>query len=183
MDTRLGENRIECISRKYKIQVPGGMIVEIESDKPLSMQLNAKLLEEEGDINEFFKHRKIIGLRQAVRAPVGHIKATDLEAPGMMTKNGELNPMQRLNILLKIPGEFARIDYIKHLFDETKYKINKWTSHKDIVLALELHKIEVVKEREGKKGRIYRVINKDEIEESLYKKLLQDRKLQMSTLT
>jgi len=182
MDTRVGNNIIECICRRYKVQTTG-MIIEIESDKPLSSQLNAKLLEEEGDINEFFKYRKIRALRQIVRPPVSQIKAKDLEAPKILTKDGELSPRQRLNQLLKMKGEFTRQDYISYLFDEFKYKLNKWTSHNDIQDALDLHKIEVVDERKGRKGRVYRVINQEEIEEPLYKKLLQDRKLQISTLT
>jgi len=45
-----------------------------------------------------------------------------------------------------------------------------WTSHHDIQDTLDLHKIEIVDERKGREGRVYRVINQEEIEESLYKK-------------
>ena len=44
------DNIVECICRRYRVQTPGGMVVEVESDKPLSTQLNAKLLEEEPEI-------------------------------------------------------------------------------------------------------------------------------------
>lgn len=182
MDTRIGNNAIECIYRRYRVQTPEGMITDIESDKPLSTQLNAKLLEEEPEIDEFFKHRKILAVRQLVRPSPNQIKTTDLGAPKILTKDGNLNPRQRLNHLLKIKGEFTRQDYIKCMFDDLKYKINIGISHKDIQEALEMGKIEIVKEREGKKGRIYRVINHEELDEPIYKKLLQDRKLQMATM-
>lgn len=177
------ENMIECICRKYRVQTPGGMIIEVESDKPLSTQLNAMLLEEESEINEFFKHRRILGMRQIVRPPPNQQKTTDLGEPKILTKNGTLNPRQRLNQILKMKGEFTRQDYIKFLFDNFKYKLNKWTSHNDIQDALHVNKIQIVENRKGRLGRKYRVIDTEEIEESLYQKLLQDRKLQISTLT
>lgn len=175
------ENIIECVCRRYRIQTPGGTIVDIESDKPLSTQLNAKLVEEEGDINEFFKHRKILGMRQIVRSsPPGQNK-TDL--PKIIAKGGVLSPRQRLNQLLKMKGEFTRQNYIDSLFDNFHYKLNRWTSHNDIKDALHIHKIQITSERKGQKGRLYKVIDTEEVEESLYTKLLQDRKLHISTLS
>lgn len=176
------ENIIECITRRYRVQTPGGMIVEVESDKPLSTQLNAKLLEEEKEINEFFKSRRILGVRQMVRSSPNQQK-TSIEPPIIIAKDGSLSPRQRLNQLLKIPGEFTRQDYIKYLFDNFQYKINKWTSHNDIQDALYLHKIEIIEDRKGKRCRTYRVSDTQEMAESLYKTLLQDRKLQISNLT
>lgn len=180
-DAQNMENIIECVTRRYRVQTPGGMIVEVESDKPLSTQLNAKLLEEEKDINEFFKRRRILAVRQIVRSSPNQQKSS-LEPPIIIGKDGSLSPRQRLNQLLKMPGEFTRQDYIQRLFDNFQYKINKWTSHNDIQDALYLNKIEIKEDRKGKRGRKYRVIDTQEIEESLYKKLLQDRKLQISTL-
>lgn len=174
------DNIVECICRRYRVQTPGGVIIEVESDKPISTQLNAKLLEEDLEINQFFKHHKILGTRQIVRT-IGPQK-TEIH-PRIIKSDGTLSPRQRLNMLLKMKGEFTRQDYIKFLFEDCKYKLNKWTSHNDIKDALHMHKIEIVEERKGKDGRKYRVVDPTEIEESLYQKLLQDRKLHISTLT
>jgi hypothetical protein len=176
------ENIVECIYRRYRVQTPGGMIVEVESDLPLSTQLNAKLLEEEPEIDEFFKHHKILGARQLIRSNISQQKA-NLAEPRIIAKDGTLSPRQRLNQLLKMKGEFSRQEYIDSLFTNFHYKLNKWTSHNDIRDALHLKKIEVITERKGQRGRLYKVIDPVEIEESLYKTLLQDRKLHMSTLT
>ncbi len=174
------ENVIECIARIWRIQTPGGIIVEIESDKPLSSQMNAKLLEEEEDINEFFKQRKILRMRQVIRPLPG--QQPKEESP-RLSKEGTLTPRQRINQLLKMKGEFTRQDYIDYLFENFKYKLNKWISHRDIKDAVNLHKIEIIAQRKGKTGRLYKVIDTEEIEESLYQKLLQDRKLSINTLT
>lgn len=180
-DVQNMENIIECIARRYRVQTPGGMIVEVESDKPLSTQLNAKLLEEEKDINEFFKRRRILAVRQIVRSSPNQQKSS-LEPPIIIAKDGSLSPRQRLNQLLKMRGEFTRQNYIDSLFDNFQYKLNKWTSHNDMKDALRLNKIEIVTERKGHNSRLYKVIDNTEVEESLYEKLLQDRKLHISTL-
>ena len=177
------DNIVECICRRYRVQTPGGMIVEVESDKPLSTQLNAKLLEEEPEINQFFKYHRILGTRQIIRSNIGQQKTADLAEPRIIAKDGTLSPRQRLNQLLKMKGEFTRQDYIESMFSNFKYKLNKWTSHNDMKDALHLNKIELVSERKGQKGRLYKVVDDAEVEESLYEKLLQDRKLHISTLT
>ncbi len=177
------ENTIECICRRYRVQTPGGMIVEVESDKPLSTQLNAKLLEEEPEINEFFKYHKIHGTRHIVKSNIGQQKTISLAESRMVANDGTLSPRQRLNQLLKMKGEFTRQDYIESLFDNFRYKLNKWTSHNDIKCALRLKKIELISNRKGQQGRLYKVIDSAEVEESIYVKLLQDRKQHISTLT
>ena len=174
------DNIIKCICRRYRVQTPGGTVIEVESDAPISSQLNAKLLEEDTYINEFFKHHKVLGIRQMVMT-AGPQK--DLRPPRIINKDGTLNPRQRLNHLLKMKGEFTRKDYIKFLFDNSQYKLNKWTSHNDIKDALRLNKIELLEDRKGRDGRVYRVVDSTEVEESIYQKLLQDRKLHISTLT
>jgi len=178
------DNMVVCTYRRYRVQTPGGMIVEVESDKPLSTQLNAKLLEEEPEIDEFFKHHKILGARQIVRSNIGQNKdIAGVAEPRIIANDGNLTPRQRLNQLLKMNGEFTRQDYINSLFTNFRYKLNKWTSHNDIKDALQLNKIQIISERKGKRSRLYKVIDTTEVEESLYSKLLQDRKLQISTLT
>ena len=174
-------NIVTCIKRVYQIQMSNGIKMEVESEKPLSGATTAKLLEEDIVINEFFKHHKILGIRQIIRT-AGPQK-TDIKPPMIIGKDGTLNPRQRLNQLLTMAGEFTRADYIKFLFDSCQYKLNKWTSHNDMKDALDLHKIELVDNRKGRDGWKYRVVDSTEVEESLYEKLLQDRKLHISTLT
>lgn len=95
------DNIIECVGRRYRVQTPGGTIIEVESDKPLSTQMNAKLLEEDSEINEFFKHHKVLGTRQLVRTNIGQQKTTDI-GQIIISKDGTLSPRQRLNALLKM---------------------------------------------------------------------------------
>lgn len=175
------DNTIECIYRRYRVQTPGGMVVEVESDKPLSTQLNVKLLEEEPEIDDFFKHHKILGTRQIIRSNIG--QKTSLTEPRIIARDGTLSPRQRLNQLLKMKGEFSRQDYIDSLFTNFHYKLNKWTSHNDIKHALYLKKIETVSERHRQRNRLYKVIDSIEVEESLYKTLLEDRKVHINALT
>lgn len=179
------DNIVECIYRRYRVETPGGMIVEVESDKPLSTQLTVKLLEEEPEINEFFKYHKILGARQIVRSNTDTKKKdiTGVTEPRIIANDdGNLTPRQRLNHLLKMKGEFTRQNYVDSLFTNFRYKLNKWTSHNDIKDAIQLNKIQLISERKDQRGRVYKVIDTEEIEESLYGKLLQDRKLQISTL-
>jgi hypothetical protein len=178
------DNIVECIYRKYRVQTPGGMIIEVESDKPLSTQLNAKLLEEEPEIDEFFKYHNILGTRQIIKSNINPQKTRDIAEPRIISRNGTLSPRQRLNQLVKMKGEFTRQDYIDSLFTNFKYKLNKWTSHNDIKDALRLNKIQTITERKGQQRyRVYKVVDDIEVEESIYEKLLQDRKQHISTLT
>lgn len=174
------ENIVECTCRMYRVQTPGGLIVEVESKTPLSNGLHQKLLEEDIEINNFFKSHTILGVRRIIRPPPGQQRTTDV--PKIFSKDGNLSPRQRLNQILQMKGEFTRQDYIKYLQEEFQFKINKWTSHNDIQDALKLNKIQIAQDRKGKSGRKYRVVDIEEVGDSLYKKLLEDRKLKMSTL-
>lgn len=169
------ENNIECVCRKYRVQ-HGTTIVEIESDKPLSTQLNDRLLQEEKEIYEFFKHHKILGTRQIIRPPPNQLRTTNIETPKTLTKR------QRLSQLLQMKGEFTRVDYVKFLEDNFRNKLDKSTAYYDMQDMLKLNKIQIIAERKGKTGRKYKVIDTQEIEEPIYKKLLEDRKLHIRTL-
>lgn len=178
METKNG-NIIQCVCRRYRIQNKEGLITDVESYKPLGPQITAKLLEEDSEIDEFFTTHKILGTRYMVRSPQSK---TTLIEPKILAENGPLTPHQRLNQILKMKGEFTRKDYVKFLTDNFQCKINKWTSHSDMRNALTLNKIQIVEVKKGREN-IYRVSETEEIEESLYKKLLQDRKVHISTLT
>lgn len=174
-------NIVECIYRVYRIQTPDGLIVEVESDKHLSAELLQKLLEEDEEVNNFFKCHTILAVRRLVRPP-NQLKTTELGEPKILIEGGIPSPRQRLNLLLQMKGEFTRQDYIKFLDDNYHIKLKKWTSHNDIQEALQLNRIKII---EGKVGKLrkYRVIDAEEIGESLYNKLLEDRKLKMGLLT
>lgn len=175
-------NIVECLYRVYRVQTPDGLIVEVKSDEQLSHKLLQQLIEEDIDMDGFFKHHTILGARRLIRPPVDIQKKTDGEH-NMLTKNGTLNPRQRLNVLLKMTGVFTRLDYVKFLDDNYRVKLKKWTSHNDIQDAVKLNRLETVEGEEVGKVRKYRVIDPEEIGESLYKKLLEDRKLKIDTLT
>ena len=53
-------NIVQCIKRTYRIQMPNGIKMEVESEKPLSGVITAKLLEEDNDISSFLENVKIL---------------------------------------------------------------------------------------------------------------------------
>lgn len=162
-------NIIECISRRYRVQAPGGPVVEVESTMPVSDELNQRLLEEDTDIDNFFKTHKIFVAGQST-----FISPQKMINIGLL-RNVRLHPLQRLNQIIRMKGEFTRKDYVKSLKDTFKLKLNKWTSHNDIQDALKLHKIQIVNNRSGKQ-RVYTVIDASEIDESAYKEFLEDKR-------
>jgi hypothetical protein len=173
-------NIIECICRKYRVQTRNGMIVEVESTKPLSEQTTQKLLHEDDDIDLFFSTHNIMAIRHMVMTPINNNQEKKIE--GKLTpKNGRFTPRQRLNHILKMTGEFTRNDYQKHMLDKYGVIIPKFMAHTDIKGAIVAKRLEIV---EGKVGRErkYRVIDPTDVDNTLYKTISNDRKIQMGVL-
>lgn len=173
------ENIIECIGRKYRVQTRGGMIVEVESTKPLSSKLTHELLQEDNDINSFFSEHKIMSIRQMV-TPTKNIQEKEIESK-RTPKRGKFSPRQRLNNLLKMKGVFTREDYQKHMLEIYGVKIEKFMAYDDIRDAIVAKRLEIT---EGKIGRArkYRVLDPTDIDENLYKTLMKDVKIQMGVI-
>lgn len=175
-----GGNTIECYERRYRVKTPGGIVVDVESTTLLSERMTRALLEEDNDIDSFFAHHKITGIRQLVAAPVKNRQESKV-VTNINAKKRILSPMMRLNEMLKMKGEFTRRDYEQHIFNEHKTKIERHTAHKDIKDAIGISRVELIK---GKSGRLmkYRVLDPANVDENLYAILLRDRRVQMDAL-
>lgn len=169
------DGKIECVLRKYHIHVPGGSILEIESTKPISEEETKRLLGEDNGIHDFFRHYKITSYLHPVPSP-RKARQENEPRPGP-TK--PLTPRQRVNILLEMKGEFTRDDYMKYM-KGLGYDMTKWMIHCGISDAIKLKRLELTDD----KGRLhkYKVVDPIPVDESLFKQLLRDRKLQMDTM-
>lgn len=175
------ENTIECISRKYRVHNRGGLIVEVESTKPLSGKITKELLEEDTEIDTFFSNHRIVGVRQAVVTPSKYQKEEVNIEKKLSPKGGRFTPIQRLNQLLKMKGEFSRQDYQKYISDMYGVKLGRYMAYDDLRSALDSKRLEVTGVKIGRE-RTYRVVDPTNVDETLYKTLMKDRKVQMGIL-
>lgn len=171
------ETIIECIRRTYRINTPGGMIAEVESTKPLSIQLTHELLEEDKEIDSFFANHKIIGMRHMVASQEIQAKERNV-AEKIIYNHGSMTPRQRLNNLLKMKGEFTREDYQKYMFEINRIKIKNFMAYHDLRDAIKSKRLVIT---DGKSGRLqkYKVIDPADIDEQLYKTIINEHKMHM----
>lgn len=163
--------KIECVLRKYHIHIPGGSVLEVESTKSISEEGTKMLLEEDNGISNFFRHYKITGYLRPVIAP---IKARQENEPRPDPAK-PLTPRQRVNLLLEMKGEFTRNDYMEYM-KGLGYDATKWMIHCVVNDAIRLKRLELTDD----KGRLhkYKVVDPTPADESLFKQLLRDRRLQ-----
>lgn len=171
-DTKNG-NIIECIYRRYRVQAPGGMTIEVESTKPLSEQVTHVLLEEDNEIGSFFENHKIIEMSEVKNRPKKHMREIN-----HLTKSRKrsIEPLERLNRLLQMPGEFTRIDYQKYMQTTHRAKMSNFMGHSDIDAALALNKLEIAGKVRIRRLRQYRVIDQTDIDRNQYRTLLESQK-------
>lgn len=170
-DTKNG-NIIECIYRRYRIQLPGGTTIEVESTKPLNGQATRMLLEEDNDIGSFFENYKIIDVNNVEnrsKKQVYRQKITKTVKPEI-----GVNPLDRLNHMLQMHDQFTRLDYQKYMRTEHKVKLSDFMGHNDIEAALALNKLEIM----GRFHRLrqYRIKDQTEIDKDQYRTILRDQK-------
>ena len=170
-------NTIECICRKYRVQAKGGMIIELESTKPLSEQLTNELLQEDDDINSFFSNHKIMYVGQMATIPIKNLQDNEVENK-LIPNKVRYSPMQRLNSMLKMKGEFTRDDYQKYMFEKYGVTIEKFKAHYDIRDALSYKRLEIA-ESKGGRSRKYRVLDPTEMDEDTYKSLMRETRMQL----
>ena len=170
------ETKIECIRRQYRVQTADGMIFEVEPMKPLTERVGYRASKEDDEIAKFFSENKVvfIGQKEAkLENDKKEVKKTERPAPKKIT----LNPMQRLNCMIKMKGEFTREDYQKYMLDKYNIDVSLFMSHNDIEDALKARKLEMVSKKSGRL-RKYVVVDTSELDESSYKSL-DKRKIQM----
>ncbi len=165
-------NIVECIYRRYRVQLPGGTTIEVESTKPLSRQTTHVLLDEDSEIGSFFENHKIINVVNVENRP----KKPVYRQKTIRTKRPEvsISPLDRLNHMLQMPDKFTRLDYQKYMRTEYKIKLSDFIGHNDIETALALNKLEAV----GRFHRLrqYRVIDQTVINKEQYRSLLKDQR-------
>jgi hypothetical protein len=171
------ETIIECIRRIYRIKMPGGMIAEVESTKPLSIQLTHELLEEDKEIDLFFSNHKIIGIRHIVASQETNVKERNNEEK-IIYNHGGLTPRQRLNTLLKMRGEFTREDYQRHMSDINRVKIKNYMAYHDLRDAINSKRLVIVEEKSGRLQK-YKVVDPSDIDEQLYKTIINEHKVRV----
>lgn len=178
--------KIECVLRKYNIHMPGGSVLEVESTKPISEEETKRLLEEDDGMSNFFTHYKITGYIHPIAASRKILQENELrkkrqENESRKIRQGDkprsddaklLTPLQRINLILEMKGEFTRSDYIEYM-KGLGYDTSKWMAHMDFNNAIELKRLELVDHT--RRSLMYKVIDPTPVDESLFKQLLKDR--------
>lgn len=173
-------NIVECIYRRYRVQSPGGVTIEVESDKPLSGRTTRALLDDDNEIGSFFENHRIIDvttIKNLPNKPVHKQRAARVQET-IRAKRSEvsIDPLGRINHMLQMSDTFTRLDYQKFMQTEHKVPMSAYMGHNDIEAALALKKLESVG-RAGRRGHCkYRVIDQTEINEDQYKALLKEQK-------
>ena len=168
---------IECVCRRYRVQMPGGIVSEVESTKPLSIQMTHELLEEDNEIDAFFSHHKIMSLRHVITPIEKTVKNDEIVKKRIFNK-GALSPMQRINSLLKMKGEFTRAEYQKYMFNMHRVNIARYMAYDDLRDAIKAKRLIKVEEKTGRLQR-YKVVDPIEIDEQLYKTIIKEHKTHM----
>lgn len=79
-------NIVTCIKRIYNIQMPNGIKMEVESEKPLSGATTAKLLQDDSEISIFLENVKILDIKVPPEKAVAHKNTTYKKKPGKKLK-------------------------------------------------------------------------------------------------
>jgi hypothetical protein len=161
---------IECVCRRYRVQMPGGMVTEVESTKPLTVQMNHELLEEDNEINSFFAHHKIMSIRHMVTSPTKQVQERKT-THGLVLGKDTFSPRQRLNHLLKMKGEFTRHDYQKYMLDTHRVKIATYMAYDDLRSAMRAKRLEKIEPKSGRLQK-YKILDPVEIDENLYRSII-----------
>lgn len=191
---------IECIKRTYSIQTSDGIKLEVENEKPLSGAITARLLKEDSEIGFFFEKCKILDIdisrkkrtkevkqfhkrsakksktrkKKRLREELEEETKPILEEPLEQQVQEKLSPLDRLNILLNMEGEFTRHDYQKFMKD-LGYDMSNFMGHEDIESAVLLNKVEPTGEKIGKNLKIYRIIDTNIVGRDVYNGLKEHR--------
>lgn len=176
-DNREKETVIECVGRRYRVNMPGGIVTEVESTKPLSRQMNRDLLEEDNEIGSFFSNYKITSVRHVVTPMKNDVKHEEIVNKHVSDKK-MLTPRQRINALLKMSGEFTRDDYQKYMLDAHGVKIAKFMAYDDIRDAIKVKRLILTGEKSGR-AKTYKVVDAVEVDEQLYKTIIKEHKAHM----
>lgn len=109
--------------------------------------------------------------QKKAKLEISEIKIEELQ------EEKRLSPFERLNVLLKMEGEFTRPDYQKFMEVATQ-KMSDYMGHEDIEAALLLKKIEITGEKVGG-FRKYKVIDTNPVDKDTYKQIIKEHKMEI----
>jgi len=189
------ENIVTCTKRTYTIQIPNGIEMEVESEKPLSGATTAKLLEDDSVISTFLENINILGIKGKIihkkqvhkknkklkktaklRNEIGIQEDQDTTPRNIDTQRTMPTPYERINMMITMGGELTRLDYQKFMEDKG-HKITDFVGYSDIENAVVLKRIAPTGERIGKGRKKYRIIDVMPVEEYIFRKILKNHKL------
>ncbi len=195
-------NIVTCIKRIYNIQMPNGIKMDVESEKPLSDATTAKLLEDDSEIGIFLENIKILDINIPQEKMVAHSnKKLKKRAKLKIEKRSKLKiekrsklKREKRDLLEKKTGDNDRSvnrlnppDRVNMMitmggeftridyqkFMEDKgYKMSDFMGYGDIEDALMLKRIVPTGEKIGKGRKKYRIIDVMPVEQYTYKKML-----------
>lgn len=193
-------NIVTCTKRTYTIQIPNGIEMEVESEKPLSGATTAKLLEDDSVISTFLENINILDIK-VPKGKIVHKKQVHDKKSGKKLKktakpHNELGaqegqdrtpgdtdtqhtmptPYERINMMITMGGELTRLDYQKFMEDKG-HKISDFVGYADIENAVMLKRISPTGERIGKGRKKYRIIDVMPVEEYIFRKILRNHKV------
>jgi hypothetical protein len=195
-------NIVTCIKRTYNIQMPNGIEMNVESEKPLNGVTTARLLKEDSDISTFLEnvkildikdinvhHEKIVHKNRQNKKPGKKLKKIVKLHNGLDTQGGQditpgdtdvqsknaLTPCQRINAMITMEGELTRLDYQKFM-DDRGHKISDFMGYTDIENAVMLKRITPTGERIEKGRKKYRIIDVMPVEEYTFRKMMNNHK-------
>lgn len=201
-------NIITCVKRIYNIQMPNGIKMEVESEKPLSGASPAKLLEDDCDISSFLENIKILDVMMPQeKGEVVHrrtsykktpskklIKAKlkkkallkKIEREGLdstQQRDADAQSGNRLNPCDRINIMIAMQGEFTRLdyqkfMEEKGYKMSNFMGHGDIEDAIMLKRIIPTGEKIGRHKK-YRIVDVMPVEQYMYRKILKSHRDKM----
>lgn len=126
-----------------------------EEEKDITEEVTPEVTEEEKEITEEVTPETIE-------------EEKDITEEEEEKKEGQMTPLDRINRMLKIEGEFTRPDY-QRMLEQDSQKMSAFMGHNDIEEAVRLRRIEP----SGRSERFmkYRVIDQTPIDEHTYRNM------------
>lgn len=198
-------NIVTCIKRIYNIQMPNGIKMEVESEKPLSGATTAKLLEDDNEISTFLENIKILDVKISKEKAIIRRNTSYNNKPnkklkkGAKPRNGTIFKKKNINLDRKIaPGDknvqsenrltpCDRINMMitmdreftrleyQKFIEDKGYKMSNFMGYGDIEDAVLLKRISPTGEKIGRGRKKYRIMDIIPVEEYMYRKILKNK--------
>lgn len=199
-------NIVTCIKRIYNIQMPNGIKMEVESEKPLSGATTAKLLEDDSEISTFLENIKILDVKVPNEKTIVNRNTSYKKKPSKKLKRGakikrgaklrkekralerEISPgetdVQSGNRLTPCDRTNMMITMegeftrldYQKFMEDKGHKMSNFMGYGDIEDAVMLKRITPTGEKIGKGRKKYRVMDVMPVEQYMFRKILNNCK-------